>query len=389
MFMPFHTQSSPVFMFIAGDPSGDQNTAPIIAQIKKEIPQCSCIGIGGPRMQAQGFISLFPFGKFNRMGYIDALTHIPFFIHARKVLIEEMKKSSPSVLVCVDYSGFNTPMMKAACNLGIPVVWYIAPKFWAWKKKKHTTNLKKYAHHVAVIFPFEAELLAKYVNRVTFVGNPLVENNTNRPELYTQRLKDDDLRKKDIIRLALVPGSRTHEITFMLPAFVKAYKILKQRYPSVVAHVSRCPYIAQTYYSDYMNDKELTFFDGTLEDMFLRSDIALVTSGTATLQTALMGVPMVIAYKTNYLNYCIIRSLTYKTVTFIGLPNIIAGRSLVPECIQKEADPAFLARTLQKFIESPELYKKTIHDLLQLRNNLGSKSPSKEVTSIILNSARQ
>jgi lipid-A-disaccharide synthase len=136
--------ASPAFMFVAGDPSGDQNTAPIIRQLRRDLPDCTCYGIGGPMMQTEGFISFLPFEEFNRMGYVEVLTHLSFFLKAKKLLIREMKERKPDCVVCVDYSGFNTQIMKAAHGLGIPVLWYIAPKIWAWKKKKHTTNLQKY-----------------------------------------------------------------------------------------------------------------------------------------------------------------------------------------------------------------------------------------------------
>ncbi len=373
--------SPPAFMFVAGDPSGDQNTAPVIRSLRKEIPDCECCGIGGPMMQAEGFTSFLPFENFNRMGYVEVLAHLSFFINAKKLIVQKMKELRPALLVCVDYSGFNTPIMKAAHTLGIPVLWYIAPKVWAWKKKKHTTNLKKYATHIAAIFPFEVDIFKPYIPAVSFVGNPLVEfiDSKNYP---CATVNTDDLRKKERIQLALVPGSRLHELQKILPAMIATYQLLKQHYPNLSATVSTCGHIASDVYKGITGTAAVDFFDGPLEEMFSHADLALVTSGTATLQTALMGVPMIIMYKTSFITY-----LIYKTfitgIDHIGLPNIIAGEEVVPECIQGEMTPESMEPILRNYIESPSAYKSVVKKLVSLKENLGSRKPSEEVTKLI------
>ncbi len=373
--------SNPSFMFIAGDPSGDQNTAPVIRQIYKDIPGSVCYGIGGPMMQAEGFKSLLPFEEFNRMGYLEVLINIRFFIKAKKLLIKELKTNPPQILVCVDFSGFNTQIMKAAHALGIPVLWYIAPKAWAWKKKKHTTNLKNYAAHVAVIFPFEVDFFLPYLKSVSFVGNPLVEYIDGKK--YSVSNSDTgDLRKKENIRLALVPGSRYHEIENVLPTMIEAYRQLKQKYPSLSATLSTCGHIPAETYKKIVGDEQVDFFDGPLEEMFQSADLALVTSGTATLQTALMGVPMVIVYRISYISYFLCKTLI-KGLTHIGLPNIIAGEEVAKELLQNDMTPEKIAGSLQEFIESPDKYKATVKKLVSLKESLGSKKPSIEVTNII------
>lgn len=373
--------SNPAFMFVAGDPSGDQNTAPIISQIHKEIPDSFCYGIGGPMMQAERFKSILPFEEFNRMGYVEVLSHLPFFLKAKKSLILEMKTKRPDILVCVDYSGFNMILMKAAHTLGIPVLWYIAPKVWAWKKKKHTTNLKKYAAHIATIFPFEVDIFRPYTNEVSFVGNPLVEYIDSKQYTIPSN-KSEDLRNKEIIRLAIVPGSRLQEIRYILPAMVAAYKDLKYTYTNLSATVSRCGHIPEGVYQEIAGNSDIDFFDGPLEDMFSCSDLALITSGTATLQAALMAIPMVIAYKTSFINYIIIRIFVHE-IKYVGLPNIIAGEGIVPECLQNEMTPESLVNTLKKYIESPDEYKNVREKLITIKEELGSKKPSEEVTRII------
>lgn len=373
--------ASPAVMFVAGDPSGDQNTAPVIHQLRKEIPACECYGIGGPAMQAEGFTAFLPFGEFNRMGYVEVLTHLPFFLSAKKLLIREMKARRPGCVVCVDYSGFNTQIMKAAHGLGIPVLWYIAPKVWAWKKKKHTTNLKKYVTHIAVIFPFEVAILLPYVKDVTFVGNPLVEYIESRQ--YTiATVNTVDLRNKEAIRLAVVPGSRLQEIITILPVMIETCQQLREHYPHMSITVSRCSHIPQQTYTKLCGTAVKDFFDGPLEDLFAQSDLALVTSGTATLQTALMGVPMIIMYRTSRITYYLFKTFI-KGINHIGLPNIIAQEEIVPECIQDAMTPQNVSGLLQRYIDSPEVYQSVVKKLVSLKQELGNKKPSIEVCRII------
>jgi len=315
------------------------------------------------------------------MGYWEVLKNLLFFRRAKKLLIGKLMNDRPGILVCVDFSGFNTHIMKAAHAMNIPVLWYIAPKIWAWKKKKHTTNLKRYATHVALIFPFEQEIFLPYIKEVSFVGNPLAEY-IDAGGYAVPESKAADLRKKEVIRLAIVPGSRHQEVETMLPVMLAAYRLLKQRYPNIQASVSRCGYIRDEEYQRFVKDTEVALFDGPLEDLFLSSDLALVTSGTATLQTALMGVPMVIAYKTSPITYFICRTFI-KELRHIGLPNIIARDDVVPECIQDDMTPQRLAGLLEQYIESADKYTVTVKKLISLKQELGSKRPSIEVTNLI------
>lgn len=368
-------------MFVAGEPSGDQNTAPVIEQLINSIPNCKCYGIGGPKMQAMGFISLLPFEEFNKMGYWEVICHLSFFLKAKRVLINEMEKSKPDVLVCVDFSGFNTILMKAAHKMGIPVIWYIAPKFWAWKKKKHTINLKKYTTHIASIFPFETKLLLQYTKSVTFVGNPLVEY-IDKQRFHVKTKAAEGLKLKEVIKIAVVPGSRVQEVTKILPVMMSACTILKKKYPNISITVSQYNRIDTALYKKCIDICAATLFTGPLETLFHESDIAIVTSGTATLQAALMCIPMIICYKTSLITYTL-GKLLVKGLSNIGLPNIIAEKSIVPELLQHKMGPESIASEVSTYINSPVDLNKTIENLSTLKKELGSKKPSIELTALI------
>jgi len=360
-------------MFIAGEPSGDAHASSVIGAINERRPSADVWGVGGPKMQAAGFDSVLPFAEFNRMGYLEVLSHLPFFLGAKKKLLKMMAGARrPDVLVCVDYSGFNTPMMKEAREMGIPVVWYIAPMVWAWKRKRAAV-LGALASHIAVIFPFETQYFSPYAAPVTFVGNPLTES-----------LPQTGAAKKfpgaDGFRVAIVPGSRPQEIKNMLNTMTDAALMLKANFPNIKIAVSRFAGFDESLFRR-AEDAGFEIFGGPLPALLQRSDLALVTSGTATLETALMGVPMVIAYRTSRVSYAVYKQ--FVTINNIGLPNIIAGKSIVPECVQGGATPKKIYCEAERLISMPQRWEETAANLSALRARLGEKKPSKELADII------
>jgi len=367
-------------MFIAGDPSGDEHTAPVVERLRAGMPEASLWGIGGPAMENRGFTPVMPFAPFNRMGFAEVAAHLGFFLSARRTLIDTMEKRRPDALVCVDYPGFNIPMMKAAKKLGIPVIWYIAPMVWAWKQNRAAV-LGAHAAHIAVIFPFEVPYFSPYEAPISFVGNPTVEAMTLEGAFAKKRSAHYGSPRSGDFRIAIVPGSRQQEVEHLLPRMLTAFFLLKQRRPGLRAIVSACRALPASLYRRIIGGAPVEVFDGRLREMLGRANFAMVTSGTATLETALLGVPHVIAYHTSFITHAIARQLV--RIPFIGLPNIIAGKAIVPECIQEQAAPAPLAAAASRIIDSPEEYDTTARALITLREMLGEKKPSAEVCAII------
>jgi len=366
--------ANPSIMFIAGEPSGDAHASAVVAAIKERCPSAKIWGVGGPKMQAAGFDSVLPFAKFNRMGYVEVLSHLPFFLNAKKKLLKMMAGTRrPDLLVCVDYSGFNMPMMREAREMGVPVVWYIAPMVWAWKRKR-AAALGSLASHIAVIFPFETRYFSPYAAPVTFVGNPLTES---LPEIGAKAKKFPGI---DGFRLAIVPGSRPQEIRNMLNVMIDAACMLKTKFPAINIAVSRFPGLESGFF-DRAKDAGFEIFGGPLSALLQRSDLALVTSGTATLEAALLGVPMVVAYRTSRVSYSIYKR--FVTIDYIGLPNIVAGKHIVPECIQNDVNPNKLYCEAERLMSIPQRWEETVTNLSALRAQLGGKKPSKELADII------
>lgn len=364
--------TSPKIMFIAGDPSGDIHSAPIIKRIIAEYPGAKVRGIGGPSMQKEGFEPLLPFEPFNKMGYWEVAKHLRFFLNAKSFLIDQLKSNHPDLVICVDYPGFNIPFMKAAKKLGIPVLWYIAPMVWAWKKKRAAV-LAEYADHIACIFPFEVDHFKPYTKNVSFVGNPLVEAIDKETQLPGRP-------KNKAPTVAIVPGSRVQEIEKMLFPMVEAFKIMKQKIPELQVVISKCRGLPDNLFCN-LESEGVSFSSEPLNEIMMRADVAIVKSGTATLETALLGIPHVVVYKTSYISYRILKS--FVKINFIGLPNIISGSEIVPECIQENAEPSVIASKLLPFLQSNDLYCGTVKKLTGLKNLLGEKYPSEAVFALI------
>ncbi len=368
-------------MFVAGDPSGDMHASHVVRQLRNRCPDCHCVGVGGAHMCQAGLEPLLPFEPFTCMGFAEVLRSLPFLLRARRSLVADMRTHRPDALVLVDYAGFNIPLMKTAHRMQIPVVWYIAPKVWAWKPKRAEV-LRRHATAIACIFPFETSLYEGGTARVEFVGNPLVEALDE-----SRNIREDLLAPKPATfhRIAVVPGSRRQEVRTMLKPMLDAYMLLRRSYRQLRVVVSRVSWLPPELYEVATQMPGVEIAEGPLDEVMEEADVALVTSGTATLETALRGIPHVIAYRTSAISYRIFRMLV--RIPYIGLPNIVAGESLLPECIQDSVTGLKLAGELDRFLSSRDNYRVAVEKLVSLRNMLGSRRPSEEVTRLVLESA--
>jgi lipid-A-disaccharide synthase len=369
--------------FIAGEPSGDQHASHIIRRLHEDQAGTECFGLGGSAMQAAGFETLLPFGQFNRMGFVESLSHLFFFLNAERYLARAMQARRPDVVVLVDYYGFNVRMLRHARRLRIPVVWYIPPKVWAWNAKRAAV-LSQNCDCIATIFPFENRWFEGGRAQVRFVGNPLIEAlDREHPDRLNRFVQPPEAEQT--INLAIIPGSRYQEVANMLEPMVKAYLIVKKAYSGLTATVSKCPWLPEELFAPFEGTPELKFASAPLSEILSWSHLAVVTSGTATLETALAGIPHVIAYRTSAISYWIVQALI--KVDYVGLPNIVAERSVVPEILQKAMTPRRLAFELRRFLDEPARFLKTRDALVALRGKLGSKQPSPEVARLILETA--
>jgi lipid-A-disaccharide synthase len=270
--------------------------------------------------------------------------------------------------------------------MGVPVVWYIVPQVWAWKKKRAEV-LGRNASFIAVVFPFEVPYFSPFPSPVAFVGHPLVEMLGESGSGFSPRPRTPHLDKNGPIRCAIVPGSREQEVGRMLKPMMDACRLLKAKYPLFSVSVSRCrglpeePFTRACERFESLYPGDFSLGDGPLVKVLSESDLAVVTSGTATLQAALLKVPMTIVYRTSGLTYSLLKRMV--TLPYIGLPNVVFGEKIVPELIQRDATPPNIAAAMSAFIESPSLYASTKDKLGALREKLGEKTPSMEVAKAI------
>ena len=331
----------PTVFLSAGEPSGDLHGAAVARALHDRWPDARLIGLAGPRMQAEGVEPIAPFDRLAVMGFAEVLKHLPFFVGLMRKSVRTLRDEGVDLVIPIDYPGFNLRLAARAKKRGIPVLYYIAPQVWAWHRSR-AARMASVADRLAVILPFEEEVFAEYGADVHFVGHPLTDREEAiRPrEPFCQALGLDPERRI----LALFPGSRAQEVERHLEPFcAAARRVVEARWhvQPVVARSTDVPADAYEAAPFPLTD------DGP--SLLAHAHAALVKSGTTTLETALAGVPMVIAYRTHPLTFWLARRLV--DIDHIGLANLVAGRRIAPELLQDDAAPHALADALLPLID--------------------------------------
>lgn len=331
---------------VAGEASSDQLAAHLIGALKAHLPDARFYGIGGPKMQREGFDILWPSEKLSVRGYAEVLRHYREITGIRRRLLAQLLRDKPDVFIGVDGSDFNLWLEKRLKRAGIPTIQFVSPSIWAWRRKR-IGKIIDAVTHVLALYPFEPELYKDTPVKCSYVGHPLADVI---PQDIDQRAVRERLGiTQDIPVVALLPGSRQAELHYMADTFIEAAKLLLQRYPNVqflVPLVSRETRHLFEVALWKLKADELPFklMFGHAADAVAASDAVLVASGTATLETALVGRPMVIAYKMSPWSWRMMKGMRY--LPWVGLPNILARRFVVPEFLQEDATPENLAQAL-------------------------------------------
>jgi len=365
--------------WVAGENSGDLHASIVIKALNKRGSNYRHLGIGGHRMQAQGFTPMFPFQKFSIMGFLEVLQSLPFIWHVEKEIKKFFAKIKPDLVVLVDYPGFNLRLARIAYDLDIPVLYFICPQFWAWRHGR-VKQLKENTNFVASILPFEKESLD--IHRVTsaYVGRPIAEE--IQIEVGREQFANTFGLDPDKDWLGFMPGSRDSEIRKMLPPFIEA--IRRFRTDEFQFLVSKAHTINHEMFMSYFPDKLLKrifLIDGYMYEMIKYSRFMVVTSGTATLETAYIGTPFIIVYKSSWVSYSIARRLV--RIKRIGLPNIILDNDIVPELIQDEVTGENIYTRILQYLDNSQEYDKMAAELGMIKELLSEKKASQEVASII------
>ena len=369
----------------AGEASGDIHAAAVTAAIKKLDSSAEVFGMGGDALRAAGGEVIFDIKDHGVMGFVEVIRKLPAIFKLRSDFGKLMDERKPDCLVVVDYPGFNMKLAKLAHDKGIPVVSYIAPSAWAWNKGR-AKNVAKIVDKVACIFPFEYDVYKEAGAPVEFVGHPLVD--IVHPEMDRREAEAWAGKQPGRKLILLMPGSRLMEIEKNLPTMLVGAKLLKEQMPEVDFVMPRAGTIPKELLEQRIKESglDVRITEGHNYDLFSVADLALATSGTVTLEAALCGLGSVILYKTSALTYFIAKLVV--NIPYIGLPNIVAGKHILPELLQDDFTPAKLAATAKELLE-PDRYAKMKNDLAYVKERLGKPGAVGRVAQLVLKIAEE
>ena len=369
----------------AGEASGDIHAAAVTAALKKIDSAIEVFGMGGDALRAAGGEVLFDIKDHGVMGFVEVIKKLPDLFKLRSDFARVMDERKPDCLVVVDYPGFNMKLAKVAHDKGIPVVSYIAPSAWAWNKGR-AKNVAKIVDKVACIFPFEYDVYKEAGAPVEFVGHPLLD--IVKPAWERTEAEAWVGKQPGHPLVLLMPGSRLMEIEKMLPNLLAGAKLLKKQLPEVQFAMPRAGTIPLELLQSKIKASglDIKITEGHNYDLFSVADLALATSGTVTLEAALCGLPSIIVYRTSALNAFIARRVI--NIPNIGLPNIVAGRQILPELLEEEFTPANVAKTAVELL-APERRPQLEADLAFMKARLGEPGAVKRVAQLILRIAEE
>ena len=368
-------------MIMSGEASGDLHGANLALEIRKQDPSIALYGVGSVRMRDAEVQMLADASEISVVGITAVLTHSRAICRVFARLKRFLKEERPDLLVLIDFPDFNILLGKAARKLSIPIVYYISPQVWVWRKGRIKT-IARLVKTMLVVFPFEVPLYEKEGVDVRFVGHPLVD--IVRSTFTKQEAKSElglDPAKRAI---ALLPGSRRSEITFLLPDMLAAARILSARFPDLQFVLPIAPTLDTAFVRTFTEHSgiDLRIIDAKAYDALKASDAAIVASGTATLETGLMAVPMVVVYRISVLNYFILTKII-KNVKNVGLVNIVAGRRIVPELVQHESTPRNMADAVTPMLDDQDYADRIRRDLSDMRTNLGNAGASARAAAVV------
>jgi lipid-A-disaccharide synthase len=372
---------SPQIMVVAGEASGDQHAARLVQAIRDRLPGAEFYGIGGEALAGQGMRLACHAEDLAVMGLTEVFHKIPVIWRALQALWRHLREERPDLVILVDFPDFNFLVLRLARRFRVPVMYYISPQVWAWRRSRVKT-IARLVNRMVVIFPFEEEFYRTHHVAVTYVGHPLLETF---PELPGRRQLREQfgLESKDLA-VALLPGSRAGEISQLLPEMLASAAQIRGKLP-------QCRFLlplAATAPADLVDrlvseaKVPVKICQGQTYEILAAADIALVASGTATLETALLGTPMVIIYRLASLTYYVGRLLI--RVPHIGMANLLAEEGLFPELIQDEVTPEGITAAFGRIIRDPEKLSRISAGIKRIRERLGGPGASQRAAAVAL-----
>ncbi len=363
-------------LIVAGEASGDLYGGELIREVKKLSSDVVFYGVGGKRMREAGLVCAVRTEDLTVVGLFEVIKHIGPIKRALSFLKGTMGEIKPDLVVLIDFPDFNFRVAKSAKKAGIPVFYYISPQVWAWRRGRVVT-MAELVDKMIVIFPFEVEIFKEAGVDVEFLGHPLMDVIS---AVEGHLVKEE----KKGVRVALLPGSRIGEINRHMPPLLGAAEIIKEKYPDASFVMPVAPTLLPEEISSYLEDSKISVevVTDSFQQVVKGADIALVSSGTATIETALLGTPMVVIYRLNPLTYLLARLLI--RVDYIAMVNLVAGRLVVPELIQGDVTAEKVAGYALEILGDKKMAKNMREGLLEVRGKIGKSGASKRVAERVM-----
>ena len=361
------------YFLIAGEASGDLHGANLMKALKEEDPQATFRYLGGDRMEEAAPGRVIHYREMAYMGYVEVLMHLRAISRNMKICKETILDFHPDVVILIDYPGFNLRMAAFAHSHGFRVFYYISPKLWAWKQYR-VKKVKAFVDRMFIILPFEKEFYRRFGIETEYLGNPVIDEVALRKKNLLHRhdfLAMLDLPDSPVI--ALLPGSRKQELQHNLPVMLQMVK----EYPDHQFVIAGAPAFSEKEYAPYLTGTDVKVVFNSTYHLLHAAEAALVTSGTATLETALMEVPQVVMYRMNSFSYHVGKH--FVNVEYISLVNLILGKEAVPELIQYDVNPGRVKTELEKIVNDTPERRQMLDDYRRLQEIMGEPGVSGRV----------
>ena len=376
-------------MISCGEPSGDLYAGALTTELRRIDPAIAVTGFGSDRLRAAGASLIGDFSGLSVTGLLEVARTLPRTYAAYRRLVADAVATRPDVLVAIDFPDFNFTLAKAIRKLGVPIVYYVSPQLWAWRRGRMRT-MRRIADRVLVIFPFEVPIYEAAGVPVQWVGHPLLDV-ADMPQPRPARFAALGLTEERPV-VALLPGSRGNEVRAILPDLVRAATLIRARLPGVQFVVARAPHLADGAFAPLaaLGSEEtggrVTVVEGRSDDVLASADVALVASGTVTVQAALHECPMVVVYRLSPLTYRLGKPFIH--VQTYAMANLIAGRRVVPELIQEAFTPEAVAAEALRVLSDPTHAAGVRRELTRVKGLLGEPGASRRAAEAVLEVAR-
>lgn len=369
-------------MIIAGEASGDLHGSKLVLAMRERNRNLFFCGIGGQALKDAGVRIIVNASQLAVVGLTEVFSKMPSLFRGMAVSKKLLNSLKPDLLIIIDFPDFNLNVAVTAKKTGVPVLYYISPQLWAWRPGR-VKKIRKLVDHVAVILPFEEDFYKRHEVRVSFVGHPLLDTHLAKEESFIAS------NAEDIPVIGLLPGSRDREVAKLLPVMLQSARILLKRDKNIKFIVSAAPSIERkilkTIVEEHRGEYNFELVSEPVENVLKRCRLAVVASGTVTLEAAIFGIPMIIIYKVSPLTYWLGKMLVRSRVKYFGLVNLIAGREISPELLQGEASSKKIADMAFEMLNDVSGLEKSKNELLGIKDMLGGPGASMRVADIALN----